>query len=51
MSNSNSHNHEKIILKALKNLSTDRYSTVTAAVYIYILLIFILAHHFHSHQS
>ena len=51
MFKSNSHDHEKIILKALENLFTDEYFTVTAVTHVYIILMFTLAHHFHECQN
>ncbi len=51
MPNSNSHNREEAISKALEDLSTDRYPTVTAATHIYALPMSTLTHRFHGRQS
>lgn len=51
MPKSNSHDREKAILKALEDLSTDRYSTVTAAARVYAIPMSTLAHRFHERQN
>ena len=51
MIKSNSHNHEKVIQKALHDLFTDEYSTIAVTACIYVLFTFILEHHFHRCQN
>ena len=51
MVKSNRNNCEKAIQKALKDLFTDIYSTIMAAVCACAISLFILAHRFKEHQN
>jgi len=51
MPKSNSHDREEAISKALQDLSTDRYPTVTAVARVYAISMSTLAHRFHERQN